>query len=85
MQSAVEAVFGPQDLKAKAEVRPALDARRVPHSTRSIHEKLNIVRRRLQDPQGHLRLTLKPFVNNLFVNFDKNTPNRVAMGESART
>ncbi|XP_034239981.1 uncharacterized protein LOC117644541 [Thrips palmi] len=77
LQAAMDAVFGRQD---KASARPVVDNKAVPafHATRTIHDKLSIVRRRLQDPQGHLRLTLKPFVNNLFVPFDKDTPSQIA-------
>lgn len=79
MQAAMEAAFGRQDKDAKAGDRPA--SKDVPHSTRSIHDKLSIMARRLQDPQGHLRLTLRPFVNNLFLSFDKNTPSSIAKSE----
>ncbi|KAJ1525854.1 hypothetical protein ONE63_009049 [Megalurothrips usitatus] len=73
MQAAMNAVFGRQD---KSAARPA--AKDVPHSTRSIHDRLGIAARRLQDPQGHLRLTLRPFVNNLFLTFNKDTPSNIA-------
>lgn len=81
IQAAMDAMFGSQD---KSAARPVLDNKAVPsfHATRTIHDKLNIVRRRLQDPQGHLRLTLQPFVKNLFVPFDKDTPSQLAKGQS---
>lgn len=83
MQSAMQAMFGRQDKDDKASDRPA--SKDVPHSTRSIHDKLSIVKRSLENPQGHLRLTLRPFVNNLFVSFDKNTPSTIAKSEHLAT